>query len=100
MLCADPTTKEIRRFLVGPKRCEITGVLRHPGRAHDVRRHPAPRRGPDGAPGDPANPKAFSSWPDGAAGGRPRSSLIVITKDDGGDHRHLTATGGTVTLRS
>jgi uncharacterized protein len=30
------------------------------------------------------NPKEFSSYPDGDAGGRPRSSLIVITKDDGG----------------
>ena len=83
MLCADPESKEIRRFLVGPNRCEITGVfvtpdertmfvgIQHPGEAGDL-------------PGDPANPKAFSSWPDGAAGGRPRSSLIVITKDDGG----------------
>ena len=33
---------------------------------------------------DPANPKQFSSWPDGAAGGRPRSACVVITKDDGG----------------
>jgi secreted PhoX family phosphatase len=31
-----------------------------------------------------ASPKQFSSWPDGAAGGRPRSALVVITKDDGG----------------
>jgi hypothetical protein len=44
--------------------------------------HPGER--PDDLPGDPANPKAFSSWPDGDAGGRPRSSLIAITKDDGG----------------
>ena len=28
--------------------------------------------------------EAYSSWPDGAAGGRPRSSCVVITKDDGG----------------
>jgi secreted PhoX family phosphatase len=26
MLCADPKTKEIRLFLVGPKECEITGL--------------------------------------------------------------------------
>ena len=44
--------------------------------------HPGER--PDDTPGNPANPKEFSSWPDGAAGGRPRSSCIVITKDDGG----------------
>jgi secreted PhoX family phosphatase len=30
-----------------------------------------------------ANPLSFSQWPD-AAGGRPRSATIVITKDDGG----------------
>ena len=33
---------------------------------------------------DPNNPKALSSWPDGAGGGRPRSALIYVTKDDGG----------------
>jgi hypothetical protein len=33
---------------------------------------------------DPANPKQFSSWPDGPSGGRPRSALLVITKNDGG----------------
>ena len=27
MLCADPTTKETRRFLVGPSACEITGCF-------------------------------------------------------------------------
>ena len=27
MLCADPTTRETRRFLVGPNVCEITGVF-------------------------------------------------------------------------
>jgi secreted PhoX family phosphatase len=33
---------------------------------------------------EPKNPKVVSSWPDGAAGGRPRSATIVIRKDDGG----------------
>ena len=84
MLCADPVTKETRRFLVGPKQCEITGVFATPDeRALFVGiQHPGER--PDDAPGNPANPKEFSSWPDGANGGRPRSALIVITKDDGG----------------
>jgi secreted PhoX family phosphatase len=27
MVCADPATGEIRRFLQGPKQCEITGVM-------------------------------------------------------------------------
>ena len=38
----------------------------------------------DESPNDPANPKRFSSWPDGDDGGRPRSACIVITRDDGG----------------
>jgi secreted PhoX family phosphatase len=85
MLCADPVSGEARRFLVGPKGCEITGVsttpdeqtmfvgVQHPGE------HPTANHTPIGA-----NPKAFGSWPDGAGGGRPRSACIVITKDDGG----------------
>ncbi|MGD9765127.1 MAG: alkaline phosphatase PhoX [Candidatus Binatia bacterium] len=84
MPCADPETKEIGRFLVGPKQCEITGVFVTP----DERtmfvgiQHPGER--PDGQLGSPANPTEFSSFPDGAAGGRPRSACIAITKDDGG----------------
>lgn len=84
MLCADPLTKETRRFLVGPRQCEITGAFVTPDETAMFVgiQHPGER--PDDLPGDPANPKQFSSWPDGAAGGRPRSSLLVITKDDGG----------------
>ena len=83
MLAADPTTKEIRRFLVGPKGCEITGCFSTPdGRALFVGiQHPGEAPSGDN---DPANPKQFSSWPDGPSGGRPRSSLIVITKNGGG----------------
>jgi uncharacterized protein len=84
MLCADPTTGETRRFLVGPKQCEVTGVWLTPGeRTMFVGiQHPGER--PDDLPGDPINPKEFGSWPEGDAGGRPRSSVVVITKDDGG----------------
>ncbi len=83
MLCADPVTRETRRFLTGPNVCEVTGVMvtpdektmfvgiQHPGES------PVSRN-------DPAAPKRYSSWPDGHIGGRPRSALIVITKDDGG----------------
>jgi secreted PhoX family phosphatase len=90
MLCADPQSREIRRFLVGPKQCEITGVMltpdektmfvgiQHPGETPDLPSSSDVRN-------DPANPKAYSSWPDGDEGGRPRSACIVITKDDGGE---------------
>jgi uncharacterized protein len=83
MLAADPTTKEIRRFLVGPNGCEITGCFSTPdGRALFVGiQHPGEAPSGDN---DPANPKQFSSWPDGPSGGRPRSALVVITKNDGG----------------
>ncbi|MFI5446243.1 hypothetical protein [Polaromonas sp. UC242_47] len=33
---------------------------------------------------DPAQPKAVSQWPDGPAGGRPRSATVVIRRKDGG----------------
>ena len=32
---------------------------------------------------DRLQPKRYSSWPNGAADGRPRSACIVITKNDG-----------------
>jgi len=68
MLVADPETGEIKRFLVGPKECEITGAawsadrttmfvsIQHPGEKGD------------------------SVWPNG---GVPRSSVIAISRDDG-----------------
>jgi secreted PhoX family phosphatase len=84
MLCADPGTRETRRFLTGPSQCEITGVFVTPDETTMFVGIQHPGETPTEAPNDPANPKAFSSWPDGAAGGRPRSSCVVITKDDGG----------------
>jgi secreted PhoX family phosphatase len=84
MLCADPWTKETRRFLVGPNVCEVTGVFVTPDEKTMFVGIQHPGEAPSGA-NDPANPKQYSSWPDGSAGGRPRSSLIVITKDDGGE---------------
>lgn len=85
MVAIDPETRETRRFLVGPQKCEVTGVMMTPDRRTMFVgiQHPGER--PDDQPGDPANPKQFSSWPDGPAGGRPRSACIVITKDDGGE---------------
>jgi secreted PhoX family phosphatase len=71
----------LRRFLVGPKECEITGIDSTPdGRTIFVNiQHP----GENGTPGAPS-----SNWPSsqsGAAPGvRPRSATIAITKNDGG----------------
>ncbi|AQR61016.1 phosphatase [Brevundimonas sp. LM2] len=71
----------LRRFLVGPKDCEITGIDSTPdGRTIFVNiQHPG-----DG--GSIATPT--SAWPasqtSATAVARPRSSTIVITKDDGG----------------
>lgn len=71
MLCADPVSKEIRRFMVGPKECEVTGItftpdsktmfinIQHPGEEGD------------------------SHWPDGGTS-IPRSATVIITKNDGG----------------
>lgn len=83
MLAADPETGETRRFLVGPNVCEVTGVFMTPDQRTMFVGIQHPGEAPSGS-NSPANPKRFSSWPDGAAGGRPRSSLLVITKDDGG----------------
>jgi secreted PhoX family phosphatase len=70
---------KLRRFLVGPVDCEITGIAETPdGRSMFVNiQHP----GETTSAANIANP--LSTWP-GTAGSRPRSATIVITKDDGG----------------
>lgn len=77
------TDATLRRFLVGPVGCEITGVDTTPdGRTLFVGiQHP----GEDGTSTAPD-----SSWPatqatgSAPAGTRPRSAVVVITKNDGG----------------
>ena len=72
----------LRRFLIGPKQSEITGVTESPdGRALFVNiQHP----GEDTKEADIGNPSVWPShWPDGGQS-RPRSATIVITKNDGG----------------
>jgi secreted PhoX family phosphatase len=70
MLVGDPNSGEIRRFMVGPKSCELTGITFTP----DYRtlfvnvQHP-------GEEGD-------SHFPHNSP--RPRSSVIMITREDGG----------------
>jgi secreted PhoX family phosphatase len=83
MLCADPATRETRRFLVGPNGCEITGAFVTPDERTMFVGIQHPGEAPKGG-NDPARPKRYSSWPDGPDGGRPRSACVVITKDDGG----------------
>ena len=72
MLCADPNTGEIRRFLTGPVACEVTGLTFTPdyttmfvGIQH---------------PGEDLEPSHFPAGGDS----KPRSSVIVITRTDGG----------------
>ena len=71
MMLGDPATGEIRRFLVGPRECEVTGItwsadlktmfvgIQHPGEKGD------------------------SHFPEGGDAA-PRSSVVAITRDDGG----------------
>ena len=83
MLAADPATREVRRFLVGPKGCEVTGVVTTP----DARSMFVNIQHPGESPSeraDPRRPTAVSAWPDDRADGRPRSATVVIRKDDGG----------------
>ena len=83
MLAIDPATREVRRFLTGPRGGEITGAcmtpdgatlfvnLQHPGEV------PAAER-------DPNNPRKHSNWPDYRPDGRPRSGTVAIRRADGG----------------
>jgi secreted PhoX family phosphatase len=83
MLAADVRTGEIRRFLVGPYNCEVTGVVTTPDRRTMFVniQHPGESAGDRSNPDDPSK---FSSWPTGTKGARPRSSTVVIRRRDGG----------------
>jgi secreted PhoX family phosphatase len=83
MLCANPVTGEIRRFLTGPRYCEVTGVTETPDQRSMFVNIQHPGESP-GERSDPANPMANSTWPDGPQGGRPRSATLVIRRVDGG----------------
>jgi len=86
MLVADVKSGETRRFLTGPKGCELTGITATPdGRTLFVNiQHPGETASERS---DPAAPTAVSAWPANqfptATGGRPRSATIVITRRDG-----------------
>ncbi len=68
LLCADPDTGQVKRFLVGPRGCEITGITGTPdGRALWINvQHPG------------------ISFPAGDGKTRPRSATVLIEKNDGG----------------
>jgi hypothetical protein len=79
MLAYDAALGEFKRFMLGPKGAEVTGItftpdgrnafvnIQHPGESPSER-------------SDPNNPSAISSFP---SGGRPRSCTVVITRNDG-----------------
>lgn len=71
MLAADSATGEIRRFLVGPKQAEVTGLTWSPDRRTMFVgiQHPGER--------------GEGNWPDGGDSA-PRSAIIAVTRDDGG----------------
>lgn len=80
MLCADPASGVIKRILVGPNGCEITGCVLTPDRRSlfvNIQ-HPGETR--EGASGTPS-----SAWPDGTLAGsaRPRSATVVVRRQDG-----------------
>ncbi len=74
----------MRRFMVGPKECEITGVDSTPdGRTLFVNiQHPGENVGSGFPTTFTSNWPASQSSP--TAVSRPRSATVVITKDDGG----------------
>jgi secreted PhoX family phosphatase len=68
MLVANPVTGVVKRFLVGPLGCELTGITCTP----DSRTLFVNIQHPDG------------TWPNLNGETRPRSATLVITKEDGG----------------
>lgn len=70
----------VRRFLVGPRDCEITGITETPdGKAIFVNiQHPGEN---SESATDPT--KFTSHWPKGGSA-RPQSATVVITRNDGG----------------
>ncbi|MCG3759585.1 PhoX family phosphatase [Vibrio cincinnatiensis] len=72
MLCGDPITGEIKRFLTGPIACEITGLAFSPD--HKTMFVGVQHPGEEGAP---------SHFPAGA-NSKPRSTIMMITREDGG----------------
>lgn len=68
MLAANPVTRDIKRFFVGPVGCEVTGVVTTP----DVKTMFVNIQHPD------------ANWPFGTEGDHPRDATVIVTRDDGG----------------
>lgn len=68
LLCADPLSRNVKRFLVGPRGCEITGLTGTPdGKSLWLNiQHPG------------------ISYPASDGKTRPRSTTVLVTKNDGG----------------
>ncbi len=68
LLCANPVSREVKRFLVGPRGCEITGLTSTPdGKSLWLNiQHPT------------------ISYPASDGQTRPRSTTVLVTKNDGG----------------
>lgn len=83
---APATPATVRRFLVGPKGCEITGVTLTPDhRTMFVNiQHPG-----EGMPADFTANRFGSHWPasqwEPGSRERPRSATLVVTREDGGE---------------
>ena len=83
LLACDPASGEVRRFLVGPVNCEVTGCsftpdgttmfvnIQHPGESPRDR-------------SDALAPRRYSNWPDFRPDGRPRSATVAVRRTDGG----------------
>jgi secreted PhoX family phosphatase len=68
VLCADPISREVKRFLVGPRGCELTGITWSPDYKTMWVNIQHPRL----------------SYPASDGVTRPRATTVMITKDDGG----------------
>ena len=89
ILVAHPKTAEVKRFLTGPRGCEVTGIsttpdrrtmfvnIQHPGESTTFW---------NTANGTPSNdnPRTVSNWPEQSPTGRPRPATVVIRRTDGG----------------
>jgi uncharacterized protein len=81
MLCADPATRRIKRFLTAPNGSEVTGCVVTPDRRTLFVNIQHPGESRDDGSGAPT-----SAWPDGTEPGsaRPRSATLAIRRRDGG----------------